>query len=72
MTMPVILHPDTFVIIQKNGTFLKFQDGQIVMYRDYQEALDNSVKGDTIMSAYHLSNEQKEELKDNIRKYEYG
>lgn len=33
--LPVILHRDDYVILKEDGDFLRFSNGEIIIYREY-------------------------------------
>lgn len=70
ISIPVILHQDDYVIVKQDGDFVRFNDGQIVIYRDWREGLKDLSKNEKLVCCLALSDQQKEAVKESIRKYE--
>lgn len=56
---------NTTVIIQKDGTPLRFSDGVIVRYAD-EEVYDDLIEGDTVVTCDQLPEDLKKEVIEQI------
>ena len=57
------------VILKSNGQMLKFDDGQIVIYGQFEEAVEDLVVGEMAVLVKSLSPEQRTELIRNIQQF---
>ena len=55
------------VILKSNGQMLKFDDGQIVIYGQFEEAVEDLEVGEMAVLVKSLSAEQRTELMRNIQ-----
>lgn len=64
--MNIELYKNDYVIINKSGEFVRFNNGQIVIYSK-EEAYEDAKKGEKVMNVLDLNIIQKEILKENIK-----
>nr|DAN50283.1 MAG TPA: hypothetical protein [Caudoviricetes sp.] len=57
------------VILKSNGQMLKFDDGQIVIYGQFEEAVEDLEVGEMAVLVKSLSAEQRTELIRNIQQF---
>lgn len=57
------------VILKSNGQMLKFDDGQIVIYGQFEEAVEDLEVGEMAVLVKSLSPEQRTELIRNIQQF---
>ena len=57
------------VILKSNGQMLKFDDGQIVIYGQFEEAVEDLEVGEMAVLVKSLSAEQRTELMRNIQQF---
>lgn len=57
------------VILKSNGQMLKFDDGQIVIYWQFEEAVEDLEVGEMAVLVKSLSPEQRTELIRNIQQF---
>lgn len=63
------LYENDWVILDEKDEFVKFNDGQIVIYGDEEEAEADKMKGDKVVNALDLDDEKQNELKENIEEF---
>ncbi len=63
------LYPTDYVAIKEDGDFLRFGNGQIIIFSDERE-IDEEIKYSKMVRTTDLSNEKQKELKENIKKYQ--
>lgn len=63
------LYENDWVVLNEKDEFIKFDDGQIIIYSNEEDAIADKAIGDSIVNVFDLTEEQQQELKENIAEY---
>lgn len=71
MQTTIPLYQTDFVILRSNGDFLKFKNGEIVIYNDIKEANDDSkhFQQSKVSNCLKLSRRNRKVLRKNIKEF---
>lgn len=71
MQTTIPLYQTDFVILRSNGDFLKFKNGEIVIYNDIKEANDDSkhFPQSEVSNCLKLSRRNRKILRKNIKEF---
>ena len=71
MQTTIPLYQTDFVILRSNGDFLKFKNGEIVIYNDIKEANEDSkhFPQSKVLNCLKLSRRNRKILRKNIKKF---
>lgn len=71
MQTTIPLYQTDFVILRSNGDFLKFKNGEIVIYSDIKEANEDSkcLPQSKVLNCLKLSRRNRKVLRKNIKEF---